>query len=449
LVRATLSKDWNAAMELSILLVLILLNGLFAMSEMAVVSSRKVRLQQWADDGRPGAEAALTLANEPTNFLSTIQVGITVIGVTSGAFGEATFAKGLSDWLSQWPALDRYSESLALAGVVTGITVVSLIVGELVPKRLALRSAERIASAVARPMQVLSRLAYPIVRALSTVTDGILALFGARETREPNVTEEEINILMEQGAEAGVFEKHEQAMVARVFRLDELNVTGVMTPRSEIVMLDLEASPEANIRRMLDSRHSRFPVVRGEPNQIEGMILTKALFEDSIAGRPFDLASRLVKPLFVPQTLTAMEVVAAFKKHRQTIALVVNEFGDLLGLVSLNDIMEALVGDIATVENDQDRDAVRRADGSWLIDGSITIERLKDVIGIEESLPEEERHVYHTAAGFVMLQLGRVPQVGDKFQWGRLQVEVLDMDRNRIDKLLVVVLRDAQPAADA
>jgi putative hemolysin len=435
-------------MEFSILLILILLNGLFAMSEMAVVASRKVRLQQWADDGRPGARAALALANHPSHFLSTIQVGITVIGVTSGAFGEATFAKDLSDWLSRWPLLDRYSEPLALAVVVTGITVASLIAGELVPKRLALLSAERIASAVARPMQVLSRLTYPVVRVLSTITDGILALFGARGTKEPNVTEEEINILMEQGAEAGVFEKHEQAMVARVFRLDELNVTGVMTPRSEIVTLDLEAPPEANIRHLLESGHSRFPVVRGKPDQVEGIVLTKALLEDSLSGRPLDVAGKLVKPLFVPQTLTAMEVVAAFKKYRQTIALVVNEFGDLQGLVTLNDIMEALVGDIATVDDEADRDAVRRDDGSWLLDGSITIERFKDVVGIEESLPEEEQHTYHTVAGFVLLQLGRVPQVGDKFRWGRLQVEVLDMDRSRIDKVLVVVLPDAHPAAD-
>ena len=435
-------------MELSILLVLVLVNGLFAMSEMAVVSSRKVRLQQWADDGRPGAKAALALANEPTSFLSTIQVGITVIGVTSGAFGEATLARDLSDWLSQWPLLDRYSEPLALAVVVSGITIASLILGELVPKRLALLSAERIASAVARPMQVLSRLTYPVVRVLATATDGILALFGARGPVEPHVTEEEINILMEQGADAGVFERHEQALVARVFRLDELSVTGVMTPRSEIVALDLDAPAEANIRRILDSPHSRYPVLRGEPSEVEGIVLTKTLFEDSIAGRPLDLAGRLVKPLFVPETLTAMELVAAFKKHRQTVALVVNEFGDLLGIVTLNDIMEALVGDIATVEDEADRDAVRRDDGSWLIDGSITIERFKDVVGIEDSLPEEELHSYHTLAGFVMLQLGRVPQVGDKFQWGRLRVEVLDMDRNRIDKLLVVVLPDERPAAD-
>jgi len=368
--------------------------------------------------------------------------------VTSGAFGEATLARDLSDWLSQWPLLDRYSDPLALAVVVSGITIASLILGELVPKRLALLSAERIASAVARPMQVLSRLTYPVVRVLSAITDGILALFGARGAGEPHVTEDEINILMEQGAEAGVFERHEQALVARVFRLDELNVTGIMTPRSEIVALDLDAPAEANIRRILDSPHSRFPVVRGEPSQVEGIVLTKTLFEDSIAGRPLDLAGRLVKPLFVPQTLTAMELVAAFKKHRQTVALVVNEFGDLLGIVTLNDIMEALVGDIATVEDEADRDAVRRDDGSWLVDGSITIERFKDVVGIEESLPEEELRTYHTLAGFVMLQLGRVPQVGDKFRWGRLQVEVLDMDRNRIDKLLVVVLPDERPAAD-
>jgi putative hemolysin len=287
-----------------------------------------------------------------------------------------------------------------------------------------------------------------VVRVLSAVTDGILALLGARALKAPHVTEEEINILMEQGTDAGVFEKHEQALVARVFRLDDLNVTGVMTPRSDIVVLDLEDSVESNVRRMLEGGHSRFPVVRGDPNHVDGIVLTKALFEDSIAGKPLDLAGRLIKPLFVPQTLTAMEVVAAFKRHRQTMALVVNEFGDLQGLVTLNDIMEALVGDIATVEDDADRDAVCRDDGSWLIDGSMTIERFKDVIGFPDALPEEEHHPYQTVGGFVMLQLGRVPQVGDKFQWSRLQVEVLDMDRNRIDKVLVVVLPGEHPIAD-
>jgi putative hemolysin len=289
-------------------------------------------------------------------------------------------------------------------------------------------------------MRVLSMIGHPVVRALSLATEGILKLFGLRAGSEPPVTEEEIKVLMEQGAEAGVFEQHEQALVTRVFRLDELRVTGVMTPRSAVVALDLEEALDVNIRRIIESGHSRFPVVRGGLDHVEGIVLAKVLLEDALVDKPVDLKARLAKALFVPQTLTVMELVAAFKKHRQTMALVVNEFGDLQGLVTLNDVMEALVGDIATVEDEGERDIVRREDGSWLIDGGVTIERFKDVVGIEETLPEEEAGTYHTLAGFVMLQLGRVPHVGDKFEWHGYRIEVVDMDRNRVDKVIVTAI---------
>lgn len=425
-------------MELLILFLLVLLNGVFAMSEMAVVSSRKARLQQWADDGRAGAHTALALANSPSHFLSTIQVGITVIGVTSGAFGEAALAQDVSAWLSQWPLLDPYSGGLAVAIVVIGITLASLIIGELVPKRLALFNPEGIASIVARPMQLLSALAYPVVRALSFVTDAILKLFGQRESGEPPVTEDEIQVLMEQGAEAGVFEAHEQALVKRVFRIDELRVTGVMTPRNEIVFIDLEDDVRTNIGRITGSNHSRFPVVRGGIEHVEGFVKAKAFLEDAVAGRPLDFHAKLVQPLFVPRTLTVMEVVEAFKKHRQTMALVIDEYGDLQGLVTLNDVMEALVGDIATAdEGDAERDVVEREDGSWLIEGGVSIERFKDVADIEAELPEEDTGAYHTLGGFAMMRLGRIPSAGDCFEWGGFAFEIVDMDRNRVDKLLV------------
>ena len=423
-------------MELLILFGLILTNGVFAMSEMAVVSSRKARLQHLADEGRRGARVALRLAQEPSSFLATIQVGITVIGITSGAFGEATLVKDLSDWLSQWPLIDRYSAGIALVIVISGITLASLIFGELVPKRLALIDAERVASLVARPMRALSRLAYPLVRALSAVTDGVLRLLGLHARGEAPVTEEEIKVLMEQGAEAGVFEAHEQQLVSRVFRLDELRVTGVMTPRGEIVYLDVEEPLEENVRRIVDGQHSRFPVVRGGLKDVQGIVLAKTLLEDALAGRPVELAN-LAKPLFVPETLTVMDLVAQFKQHRQTMALVVNEFGDVVGLVTLNDVMEALVGDIATADDEHDRDIVPRDERSWLVDGSTTVERFKDVLGIEEALPEEALGTYHTIAGFALLQLDRVPRVADRFEWRGWTFEVVDMDGNRVDKLLV------------
>lgn len=428
-------------MELLLLLFLTLLNGVFAMSEMAVVSSRKARLQHLAEEGRRGAQVALALAEAPSNFLATTQVGITVIGIASGAFGEATLTKGLAQWLSQWAWVGPRADIVAFVTVISGITVASLILGELVPKRLALIDPERVASMVSRPMRVLARVTAPLVRALSAVTDGILGLIGLRHASAPPVTEEEIRVLMEQGAEAGVFEAHEPRLVDRVFRLADLRVAGVMTPRGDIVYLDLDDPPESNVRRIVESGHSRFPVVRGSFRDIRGLAFAKTLLEEALTGRPFALDT-LVKPLFVPQTITVTDLIASFRKHRQTIALVVNEFGDTVGLATLNDAMEALVGDIATVEADEEHDIVARDESSWLVDGAVTIERFKDVLVVDETLPEEGIGTYHTLAGFAMLQLDRVPKVGDRFQWRELSFEIVDMDANRVDKLLVTRMPD-------
>jgi putative hemolysin len=428
-------------LELLILLVLILLNGLFAMSEMAVVASRKTRLQQWADEHRPGATAALALANQPSIFLSTIQVGITLIGITSGAFGEATLAAGLAQWLSGWSWLSEYAQGLSVALVVAGITIASLIIGELVPKRVALLNPEGIASVVARPMQILSLIAHPIVRALSWVTEGMLRLLRLRATAPPPVTEEEIKVLMEQGAEAGVFAEHEQRLVSRVFRFNDVKVGAIMTPRMDIVFLDVEAPREANMQRVAEHGHSRYPVIRGALDRIEGVVFARSLLADALAGKPFEPARQMTKPLFVPTGISAMELVEQFKRHRQTLAIAVNEHGTVDGLVTVNDVMEALVGDIAFLEEEQDRDILRRDDGSWLIDGSVSIERLKSVLDIEEDLPGEDNGAYHTAGGFVMEQLGRVPMVGDSFEWLDWRWEVVDMDFRRVDRLLAAPLQ--------
>lgn len=423
-------------MELLLLLLLTLLNGLFSMSEMAVVSARKARLQHLADEGRRGARTALALAENPSNFLATIQVGITVIGITSGAFGEATLSRNLADWLEQWPSVQPHANGLAFAIVISGITFASLILGELVPKRLALQDPEKIASIVSRPMRLLSKATHPLVRVLGAMTDAVLAIFGLRAQRGPPVTEEEIKVLMEQGAEAGVFDEHEQRLVKRIFRLDALRVTGVMTPRGNIAYLDLDDALETNIKRIIEGQHSRFPVVRGGLRNVQGIVFAKNLLENALRGKPPDL-TKLAKALFVPETLTVVQLTAVFRKHRQTIALVVNEFGDTIGLVTLNDVMEAFVGDIATVETESERDVVRRDANSWLVDGNVTIERFRDVLEVDEPLPEEGIGTYHTLAGFAMLQLDRVPHAGDKFEWNDLSFEIVDMDGNRIDKLLV------------
>lgn len=431
-------------MELLLLAFLILLNGLFAMSEMAVVSSRKIRLQQWAEEGRAGAKTALALANEPSRFLSTIQVGITVIGVTSGAFGEKTLARDLALWFSQYSPIAAYAEGIAVSIVVAGITLASLIAGELIPKRLALLNPEAVASVVAGPMRWLSQLAHPIVRFLSLATDGFLKMIGQYGKQPPAVTEDDIQGLMREGQQAGVFEAHEELLVKRVFRLDEMRVTGIMTTRSDIVFLDLDKSFQENMAVILDHSHSRFPVIQGDTERILGVLAAKSVLRDVSSPERVQLKDHISKALFVPETLTVMEVMEQFKMHRQTLAFVVSEFGDVQGLVTLNDVMEALVGDIATVESEEEADVIRRGEDSWLIDGGVTIERLRDVLGIEDELPEQDTNSYHTLGGFAMYTLGRVPHAAERFSWRDYHFEIVDMDGNRVDKVIVTRKADAE-----
>lgn len=432
-------------MEIVILMVLILLNGIFAMSEMAVVSSRKPRLQQWAAEKRRGAAAALALTEAPTHFLSTIQIGITVIGITSGAFGEATVAQQFSRWLMQWPALADHANVIAITVVVAGITFTSLIVGELVPKRLALISPEAIASTIARPMSWLTKATYPVVRLLSATTEGVLRLLRIKPSEEPSVTEEEIEVLMDHGTRAGIFEAHERKLVSRAFRLDELTAPAIMTPRGEITYVDLSAALQENLARVVESNHSRFPVGERGLENVQGFVSAKHLLQDALAGRALSIESHIVAALFVPDSISVMALVELFKEHRETAALVVDEFGDVQGLVTLHDVMEALVGDIASVGEQGDQDVVRREDGSWLVDGSITIHRLNEALEQGGSSSVEEDEAYHTLAGLVISKLGRIPGAGESFHSDGLRFEVMDMDHNRVDKVLI----SKAPADDA
>ena len=424
-------------MEILALLLLIVLNGIFAMSEIALVSSRKPRLEQWADEGRPGAAAALTLSNNPYIFLSTIQVGITVIGITSGAFGEATIAQRLSAWLLQWTVTADHAATIATAIVVTAITAASLIIGELVPKRLALINPEAIASLMARPMSWLTVATYPIVRLLNGATGAVLYLLRIRPSTEPPVTEEEIKVLMDHGTRAGIFEAHERKLVSRAFRLDTLTVQAIMTPTGNIVYLDLDQSPAENLNRAVTSNHARFPVYRGGLDNVLGLVFMKHLLPDAVAGKGLNIERHLVAPLYVPETINVITLVELFKKHRETAALVVDEFGDIQGLVTLHDVMEALVGDIAAVGSEAETDILQREDGSWLMDAGISVQRFKEALDIHGSLPGEEEDMYHTLAGFVIVELGHIPRVGATFRWGDYRFEVVDMDRNRVDKVIV------------
>ncbi len=389
-------------MDIALLLFLILLNGVFAMAEIAVVSSRKSRLQRLAEDGSPGAGSALELHAEPSNFLSTIQVGITSIGILSGAIGETALADPLAAWLSGWDLLAPYAYAIALAGVVVVLTYFAVVVGELVPKRLALMAPEGIASLVARPMNLLTRATRPLVWLLSTSSSLVLRVLGAKRKEEPPVTDDEINVLMEQGAEAGVFHESEQEIVSNVLRLDEQRIAAIMTHRSDIYLIDLD-EPEEEIRqRLAESPFERIVVCRDGLEHIAGILRTSDLLQPMLSGAPLDIESRLREPLYVPDSVTTTQLLESFRQSRMQIALIVDEYGELEGLVTLTDVLTAIVGDLPSAEGPDDMDVVQREDGSWLVDGSVTAERLKSALDIEADLPGEEENAYNTLGGFVM-----------------------------------------------
>ena len=431
----------SVMLEVSIVVLLILLNGIFAMSEIAVVSARKTRLRQWAEEGNAKARAALELANNPNQFLATIQIGITLVGILAGAFGGATIANELSVILNDISWLAPYSHPLSLALVVVVIAYLSLIVGELVPKRLALNNPERLAMAIAAPMQVLSRVAYPAVHLLGLSTELLLRTLGMRPSTEPLVTEEEIRALIEQGTQAGMFEEAEQEMVERVFRLGDRRVSAVMTPRTEIVWLDREASALEIRRTITESAHSRFLVADGSLDNVLGVVHAKDLLAHILGEQVVNLEATLQQPLYVPESMRALKVLELFKQSGTHIALVIDEYGGIQGLVTPNDILEAIVGDLPEAGEQVEPLAVQREDGSWLLDGMLPVDEFKDLFDLGE-LPGEDQGIYQTLAGFVVMQLGRIPAATDYFVWEGLKIEVVDMDGNRVDKVLVTPTGD-------
>jgi putative hemolysin len=433
--------------EALVIFLLIILNGVFAMSEIAVVSARKTRLEQWANEGDGRARAALELANSPNQFLATIQIGITLIGILAGAFGGATIARAIAIGLDEIPMVAPYSRPVSLAIVVLIITCLSLIVGELVPKRLALNSPERIASTMATPMRALARLASPIVYVLDRSTDAVLRVLGMRPIVEAPVTEEEIRALIAQGTQAGMFDEAEQEMVERVFRLGDRRVGAVMTPRTEIVWVDSDALPEEIQQTIAQSTHSRILVAQGSLDDVLGVVHAKELLLPLLRGEPLDLAAVLRQPLYVPESMRALEVLELFKQSATHIALVIDEYGGVQGLLTPSDILEAIVGDLPEPGEQVDPLAVQREDGSWLLDGMLSIDDFKELFHLGR-LPDEDQGVYQTLAGFVIMQLGRIPVVSDHFEWGGLRIEVVDMDGNRVDKILAHPRRDTTSEAE-
>jgi putative hemolysin len=429
-------------MELILLGLLILLNAAFAMSEIAVVSSRRARLQRLVDDGMPGAGMAMTLHESPSTFLSTIQVGITSIGIMSGAIGEAALAAPLADWFAGSPLLAPYARALALGMVVVGITYLSVVIGELVPKRLALLKPEVIAAFIARPMLWLARIARPLVWLLSVSSDGLLRLLRAQRGDEPPVTDEEIEVLMQQGADAGIFHRSEQAIVANVLRLDEQRIGAIMTPRADIYTIDLD-QPESGIRQQLAAcPHHRVVVVRGGFERVLGVLHVTDLLLPAFDGKPLEIERILRPPLYVPESVTTTKLMELFRKARAQFALIVDEYGEVQGLVTLTDVMASIVGDVPEEGVAVEQDAVQREDGSWLIDGAVGIERFRSLLDLDP-LPGEDEGAYNTLAGFALYLLGRIPTAGEHFDAAGLRFEIVDMDRTRIDKLIVARLPPA------
>ncbi|MFT3850505.1 MAG: hemolysin family protein [Propionivibrio sp.] len=439
-------------MDIFLLLLLILLNGVLAMSEIAVVSSRKARLQKLADDGSPGAQSALELNNEPSGFLSTVQVGITTVGILSGAIGENALADPLAHWFSGFSFLEPYARGLALTLVVVGLTYFSVVVGELVPKRLGLLAPESIAALIATPMNVLARMTRPLVWLLSSSSSLLLQLVGARHRGDPPVTDDEINVLMEQGAEAGVFHESEQVIVSNVLRLDEQRIGAIMTHRNDIYVLDLD-EPEDVIRTCLaESPFTRIVVCRDGLDHIIGILRTADLLKLALAGEKLDIERFLRPALYVPEGVSTTHLLESFRKAHQQCALIVNEYGELQGLVTLTDVLTSIVGELPSSDTPNEQDIVERTDGSWLVDGGVAIERLKLVLKIEDDLPGEDENAFNTLGGLVMYVLGRIPTVTDQFDVADYRFEVVDMDKNRVNKVLLtrlaVSIEQAEGAAN-
>ncbi len=426
-----------------IVLGLVLLNGAFALSELAIVGSRRVRLARLAENGSAGAQRALALVAEPTRFLSSVQVGITTIGILTGALGEATIAASLREHLERVPSLAGYAQPLSLGIVVVAITYTSLILGELVPKRLALTSPERIASIIARPMQLVASVGRPVVLLLSASTDAVVRLLGAPKVSRGTITLEEIRMLIAQGTEEGVLEPGEREMVTNVLNLDERRIGAVLTPRSDLVFLDVRDPLERNLDKVRAQPHAVLPLCDGGLQHVVGFVRATRVLERILGGGIRDLRELAEPAAFVPETASLMTLLEQFKRIRTPVALVVDEFGDVQGIVSFSDVMASIVGDLPAGV-DQEQAVVRREDGSWLVDGGLDFESAARALGDDSFVSEADRQLYHTLGGLAMLALERVPRTGDVFERGRFRFEVVDMDGNRVDRLLISPL-DPKP----
>jgi len=421
--------------DLAIVLGLVLLNGVFAMSELAVVSSRKSRLQNLARRGVRGARTALKLTEDPTAFLSTVQIGITLVGILAGAFSGVALGEEVARWIGRWDPIAPYARSIAIGTIVVGITYVTLIIGELVPKRIALRRPERIAVVVARPMHALSRVAGPLVFVLKNSTEAVLRLLRLGGGQEATVTEEEVRMLIAEGTRAGVFLATEREMIEGVLRLADRRVRAIMTPRQEVVWLDVNASPEEIADAIAEHHASRYPVCRETIDNPVGVVDIKDLAAALLKGKPVRLAELVVPPLVVPEGVHVLNLLDLFRKEGAQMAIVIDEYGATEGVVTLSDILEAITGELPERGEEPELELVRRSDGSWIVDGAYPIDEFEDRLRLRGL---REAGDFDTVAGYALHQLERLPAVGDSFTTPNGRFEILDMDGNRIDKVLFV-----------
>lgn len=423
-------------MDMLIILLLIVLNGLFAMAEIAIVSSRKIKLQHMANNGDTNAKKALDLAKNPNRFLSTVQIGITFVGIFAGAFGAKTLAQPLAGFIGQMPFIAAFNEAIAIVLVVTLITYLSLVIGELVPKRIALTNPEKIAAMISYPIQAISTVSKPFVDVLSVSTDWILRVLGVKTVVEMPVTEEEVKMLIREGARVGIFNLAERDIVERTFRLADQRVVTLMTPRNDMFWIDVDGSIDQLRKKLAKSSFSYLPVSHKKLDTVVGVVRTKELLRRYLETGSFDVRSLMHKPIFLPESMNALKVLELFKKTGIHVAIVVDEYGHISGIISITDILESIVGDIPTLDEVEDLAITKRNDGSFLVDGLTPIDEFKEYFKVLK-IPEERSGQFQTIGGFVMHRLGRVPVAGDACETDSLHVEVVDMDGNRVDKLMV------------
>lgn len=427
-----LTSLWTS---IAIVLVLIVANGIFAMTEIAIVTSKRGRLEKMRDEGNTKAIYALKLSENPNQLLSTIQIGITLIGVVTGAFGGATIATQLSTYVEQIDALAPFSYQLSFIIVVGLSTYLSLIIGELVPKRIGMGNPEKVACAVAKPMYVFSKVGRPVIWFLSISTEFVLKLLRIKPSKEPDVTEEEITQLIEQGVYSGVIEEIEQDMVEQIFYLGDKRLGDILTPRTQLVWLDLESSLEENIKTMKESPYSKFPVGKGSLDEFQGIIHTSDLLSKIVAGEDFTLTDYIREALVLPEPMKVFQALETFKKVGQHEAIIIDEYGGIEGLVTLKDIMENIVGEIPEKDDEEEPQIIERNENSWLADGLVSFETVVRYFDLDDILFLNKD--FHTLGGFITNEIGDIPKERDTVQLGDLQFEVIDMDRVRVDKVLI------------